>query len=192
MELHEIKKSLFGFKKDSVFEYIAELNRACADKTEEVRREKAAALAELSRTNTELNDRLVSLELERDALKKQLAERERTLDGLRCENEQLKSDTDTRQTVEKEVAEILTEARSFAQTIREKTVREDEAVRLENRKARDAEARRLAEYRQSVSDVKALLDSVLNAAKGGLAQVEAEIAALEECAEDANADEDLT
>lgn len=179
MELKNIKKSFFGFNKNSVMEYISDLNRACAEKAESLRLEKTEALSELNRTNEELNNKISAFEIEIDALKKQLLEAENEINRLNGENEHLKNDVNTKKAVESEVAEILTEARNFAQSVNEKTIRENEALRLENQRAYAAEKQRLTQYRKNVENVKAVIDSVLKSAKAELEQAEEKINTVE-------------
>lgn len=82
MELKDIKKSFFGFNKNSVMEYIAELNHICAETTESLRNEKS----ELSQTNEKLNSRISALETEIDVLKEQLLESKNKIEHLNHEN----------------------------------------------------------------------------------------------------------
>ncbi len=179
MELKDIKSGFFGFNKNSVIEYISQLNHLCAENTEKARLEKAEALAELSKTNEKLNNRVSVLESEVDVLKKQLLERESEIERINGENEQLKNDVDKKKAVESEVAEILTEARNFAQSMREKTIRENEVLRLENQRINDAEKQKLTNYRKNIENVKTVIDSILQTAKTELCQAEEKIDALE-------------
>lgn len=179
MELKDIKKGLFGYNKNSVIEYVSELNHSCAEKVEEVRREKTEALFGLGKTNKELNDKIVCLEAETDALKKQLAEKEKVIIEFSDEIEQYKNNTEARKMLEKEVADILNDAHEFAKLMREKTIRENETLRLENKKANDAIKEKLAEYRKNVCDIKLFIDSVLKNTRNEFNTAEETIAVLE-------------
>lgn len=172
MELKDIKKSFFGFNKNSVMNYISELNHICAEKTESLQIEKNTALSELSQTNEKLNSKISSLEVEIDALKKELLKSENEIECLKHENEQIKNDFDTKKAVESEVAEILTEARNFAQSMREKTIHENELLRLENQKIYNAEKEKLEKYRENIRNVKTVIDSILKDTKTELEQQE--------------------
>lgn len=178
MELKNIKRGLFGFKASGVLEYVSELNRICSEKVEEERREKQTSLDTLNQKNEELNNRLSGLESENDKLKKQLAEQEEKLAELSAQNEELKSNTNAQKAVEAEVADILTDARHFAQSLREKAMKENEDFRLENQKNNEAEQQRLAAYAKEVSEIKTAIDSVLTEAKLGLEKAEEAMAVL--------------
>lgn len=113
MELKDLKSGMFGFKKNSVYEYISELNRICSANVEEVKQEKLSALADLSKKNEELNNKVVCLESENDSYKKEIFEKTKLIAELTEENEKLKNDMDKRKAVEAEVADILAEARKL-------------------------------------------------------------------------------
>ncbi len=178
MELKDIKKGFFGFNKSSVFEYISELNRVCAEKVAEAKKEKSSSLTALNAKNEELNNKVMCFESELDTLKKQLAEKDALISQLTAQNDELKNSTDTRKLVEAEVSEILTEARRFALALREKAIRENEDFRLENRKLNEAERQRLEKYGDDISEIKAAINSVLSETIISLESVEDKIAAL--------------
>lgn len=179
MELKDLKRSLFGFNRSSVFEYIAELNRLCSVKVDEAKREKNTQLAELAQKNEELNNRLTAIETDNDALKKQISEAEALIAELKAQNESIKNDFEAKQKVETEVAEILSEARAFAVTLKEKAVAENEAFKLQNRLINEAETKRLAEYSQNVSEIGKAINSILERTRDELKKAESDISALE-------------
>lgn len=184
MELRDIKKSFFGFSRNSVFEYITELNVACSQKVEEIKDEKAAALAELNRKNEELNNSNAALQAEYDELKKQLEEKDKLLEELKQQNAELAAGAGKQKTVEAEVAEILTEAKRFSDTLREKAIRENEAFRLQNRRINDAERQRLAEYGKEISQIKTVINAVLAETESKLENAESKIADLQKTADE--------
>lgn len=179
MELKELKKGLFGFSKSSVYEYISSLNKACADKVDEVKREKLYSLSSLSRTNEELNEKLACLENENAMLKKQLEEKELSLAELSEKCVQTTELPAEKKTVEAEVCDILTEAKQFAQHLKDKACAENEELRQKNLAAYEAERKRLLSYSDEISKIKDHLGSVLEGALRGLSGTESKISELE-------------
>lgn len=113
MEFKDIKKGLFGFNKNNVIEYIAELNRICAEKTEALRHEKVIAVSELEQKNSELNVKLAEIETELVSLRNQIAEKESALSELSNENEQLKAEADKHKANTDELADILNDVKAY-------------------------------------------------------------------------------
>lgn len=177
MELKKLKKSFFGFEKNSVFEYISELNRICSEKVDNEREESRALLDGLNQKNAELSDKLICLETENSELKKQLREKEEFIANLTAQIENRKNAPDEK-SVEAEVADILTEAKRFAKTLREKAVKENDELRRENQKNNEAERQRIAVYSAEISKIKSMIDAVLSEANTGLEAAQVRIALL--------------
>lgn len=151
MEIRELKSGLFGFRKRSVYEYISQLNRTCSEKVEEARQDKFATLSELGRKNEELNNRVIRLEGENDALMRERTEKEALISSL---NEQIKQlQARTQKSPSDEIAEIIAEARVFAAGLREKAILESEAMRVEINRKNDEARLRLAAYERSIAEI---------------------------------------
>lgn len=169
MELRKIKKSLFGFNKDGVIEYIAELNRRCAEKVEEVTRDKAEAVAVLARKNEELNAKAARLESELGELKEVLCQKDAHIEDLRRENNALRERAERHRAAERETAEILNQARAYVQSAKEKAEREQKTdVQAEKDKVRQGESVGAADAKKSTEKAQAPQDGVgrLGAIKG--------------------------
>ncbi len=70
MELKNLRTALFGFNKNDVCEYIAELNHIYEQKEEQKNKDKREAMKELNRKNEELNDCSSRLNQENTELKR--------------------------------------------------------------------------------------------------------------------------
>lgn len=177
MEIRELKSGLFGFRKQSVYEYISQLNRTCSEKVEEARRDKLAALSELSQKNEELNNRVIRLEGENDALRRDRTEKEALISSL---NEQIKQLQErTQKSPSDEIAEIIAEARVFAAGLREKAIIESKAMRVELNRKNDEARLRLATYERSIAEIRAAIDSILENTKERLSETENKISEIE-------------
>lgn len=179
MELNNMKSGLFGFKKSSVYEYIADLNRVCSQKVEDAKKDRQSTISELNAKNTELREKLMCLEGENDVLKREITEKEALIKKLTEENENYRTDTDKQLALAEEIAAMLAEAKEFARILREKSIRENEAFIEENRRKNELEKARLAEYSRKVSRVKNEISSVLEETETKLSIAEGKISALE-------------
>lgn len=171
MEIKELKSSLFGFKKNTVYEYIANLNKTCSDKVEKVKAEKKAAVSELSKKNEDLNEKNAVLENQISVLNREISEKDKLIATL-------KEDTDERKIAEREVADILLEAKKFGETLRQKANEENMKMREENRQANQREQERIEKYSAEISEVKKLIRSILKDTHEKLTQAESEISEL--------------
>lgn len=171
MEIKELKTSLFGFNKNTVYEYITDLNKTCSDKVEKVKAENKAAVGELSKKNEELNEKNAVLENQISILKREISEKDKLI-------EKLKADEDERKIAEEGVADVLLEAKKFGEVLRQKANEENEKMREENKKANRREQERIEKYSAEISEVKKLIRSILSDTQEKLTQAESEISEL--------------
>lgn len=178
MELTSLQKGLFGFKKNSVYEYVSELNRICSEKIDEAKQDKQAALFNLSKKNEELNNQIISLESRIDELDHSIEEKDEIIENLKAQIQSFQNDVDSRKSVENEVSEIIMEARQFASNLKEKAIKENEQLLAKNKQIEDIENLRLVEYSKEISKIKYAINAAIKDSHIKLAKIENDIAAL--------------
>ncbi len=194
----ELKTGLFGigYSKKSVCEYIAHLNRGyeerlseklgekeaeCGKKVAEAKTEcdklrgENAALSQENeglRTETEeLKDKCASLEDGVKVLSDKLALLRDEVASLEKENAALRKKSD-------DVADILADAKSFANMLRAKASEENEEYRRANRERNDAERARLEAYGHKVDKIRSDVVTMLRGMEMTLGEMTAGISKL--------------
>lgn len=194
----ELKTGLFGigYSKKSVCEYIAYLNRGYEERLaeklgeKEAEYEKASAEAEekceslrgenstLSEENeelrtevSELREKCASLEDGGKSLSEKLALLEEEVASLEKENASLRKKSD-------DVADILADAKNFANMLRAKASEENEEYRRANRERNDAERARLEAYGHKVDRIRSDVVTMLRGMEMSLGEMTAGISKL--------------
>ncbi len=161
MELKDIKTGLFGFKKADVYEYISELNYVCADKIAKCDKDRHNDLENMSIKNEELNNAIVCLETDKDLLLRQIEEKDAVISELRAEicslKESYKNDQGKRDTI----ADVIIEAKKFADELRTKAIAENEELQKKSRIAFEARKSELDEYSRKIASLKDAIVSTL-------------------------------
>ena len=178
------KRSLFGYTKSSVYNYITELNREFSRKMEEVSaanqeltqrcseleseaeqtgsketelldeiskyiREQdqlRAELEEQKQVNEELRERLSSSEKEADRIKAALGQRDTELSELRSINS-------TYVSAQNDIADVIIDAKHFANSLKRKAEQEYEQKTAQNTAKLTAEANRISGYISSLDEL---------------------------------------
>ena len=194
----ELKTGLFGigYSKKSVCEYIAYLNRGyeerivkkLCEKEAECKKKVAETQAEcdklrgenasLSEENeglrtevSELREKCASLEDGGRSLSEKLALLEEEIASLEKENASLRKKKD-------DVADILADAKNFANMLRAKASEENEEYRRANRERNDAERARLEAYGHKVDRIRSDVVTMLRGMEMSLGEMTAGISKL--------------
>ena len=125
MRLEELKKGLWGYKKDAVFQYIAQQEELFSQKMAE----KDAQMEQASRQD---QSRIQDLEQENRALKEELTR-------LRAQQDQ--------------ISQAILDARSSAETLKAESRAQEEKARETVRQALEQDLAVLESYRQQVADL---------------------------------------
>ena len=133
MRLEELKKGLWGYQKDAVFQYITEQEEACAQKL-------AGKDAQLEQASRQAQARIQELERENRTLKEELAR-------LRTQQDQ--------------ISQAILDARTSAETLKAQTQAQEEAAREEVRQARDQDLAELSSYREKVAELRRAIQAAM-------------------------------
>ena len=125
MRLEELKKGLWGYKKDAVFQYISQQEEQFTQKMAE----KDAQMEQVSRQD---RSRIQDLEQENHALKEELAR-------LRAQQDK--------------ISQAILDARSSAETLKAESRAQEEKARETVRQALEQDLAVLDGYRQQVADL---------------------------------------
>ncbi len=96
MQLSDIKKSLFGYKKDDVYKYFAELSNDFSERLKKTEEASEKQIEELSKKNAELEEQIAILSSEnaeyresQSAIAESIIDAKKYADTLKLQNEQL-------------------------------------------------------------------------------------------------------
>ncbi len=172
MDLQGLKTGLFGFKKKDVCEYISQMNDELGKRLSIEKEKDNATIAELKSKIESLsaeNSGLKSeIETEKSALNDKLSEKDAIIASLENKIDELKNENIEAHRKNDEVAEIILDARSFANGLREKAIAEnDEMCRMNderNRKLQD----RLSSYESEIEKIRWNIQRMLKNMDGQL------------------------
>ena len=125
MRLEELKKGLWGYKKDAVFQYISQ-------QEEQFTQKMAEKDAQLEQTSRQDRARIQDLEQENRTLKEELAR-------LRAQQDQ--------------ISQAILDARSSAEILKAESRAQEEKARETVRQALEQDLAALENYRQQVMDL---------------------------------------
>lgn len=179
MELIDLRVGMMGFNKNDVCEYISELNNNFSDQLSSQKRESERSLAHMNEKNEELNSSIVRLETEKDELNRKLEKKDEVIAQLQSEIEQIKKQISDERQKHNSIADILLDAKDFADGLRAKAVSENEALRQENLKEYNAERKRISEYRERVDKVKSTLIEALRSMEAQTDEINGELSDLQ-------------
>lgn len=167
METINLKKGLFGYTQSSVEEYIKALNSELSGKTSKLVSENEQLTDKLQRgrknvealklREDELLEKISDLSKEIDALKSDKSELDKQLANLR---QQLASETQNKVTYEQnqnELADVMIEAKRFANDLKEKTQLEYAQKKAANNELINKEKLRIEKYIQDIDELCKLL-----------------------------------
>ena len=156
MRLEELKKGFWGYQKDSVFQYITDLESACSQRLQEkdLQAERAAR---------EAQTRVQALEEENRALRAELSR-------LREQQDQ--------------ISQAILDARASAEAMRAQTQAQEEAAREALRQALERETGELNRYRERVAALRENIRRTLEALDRQAESLEQQAQAAEEAAPD--------
>ncbi len=96
MQLSDIKKSLFGYKKDDVYKYFAELSNEFSERLKRTEESSEERIEALSKKNAELEEKLAEISRENAeyqashaAIADSIIDAKKYADTLKLQNEQL-------------------------------------------------------------------------------------------------------
>ena len=158
MRLEELKKGLWGYQKDAVFQYITEQEEACAQKL-------AGKDAQLEQASRQAQARIQELERENRTLKEELAR-------LRTQQDQ--------------ISQAILDARSSAEALKAESRAREEAARATIRQALDRELLELARYREKVAALRETIQSTLTGLEQHAEELEQQAEELYEAAPTGN------
>ena len=180
----ELKTGLFGigYSKKSVCEYIAYLNRGyeeriaekLGEKEAECKKKVAETQAECDKLrgeNASLSEENEGLRTEVSELREKCALLEEEVASLEKENASLRKKSD-------DVADILADAKNFANMLRAKASEENEEYRRANRERNDAERARLEAYGHKVDRIRSDVVTMLRGMEMSLGEMTAGISKL--------------
>ncbi len=151
MRVEELKRGLWGYQKQSIFQYIAEQEEAFSRKLLE-KDQQAEAAAQLAR------ERIQALEAEVTALRGQLGELQRR---------------------HAHIADTLLDARAAAEEMKAESRAQEEAAREVVRKTLDGAMGEVAGYRERIAGLRRAIERTLRDMDSQTAQLEEEAEALE-------------
>ena len=170
MELKDLRSGMFGFKKDDVCEYIAELNSTFSKQLADQQAESKELLARLSDKNEELHTEIAKLETYIDGLKHAAEEKDKEIQKLKSEIDTLqKQSLSARQ--HDSVIVTLTEGKN---RLHRKTVAENEAISRPNRRKTEMDA-----YGKCAEKVKDTIAAALASIKIQIAKLDKQISSLQ-------------
>ena len=135
MRLEELKKGLWGYKKDAVFQYISQQEEQFTQKMSEKD-------AQLEQTSRQDRSRIQDLEQENRALKEELTR-------LRAQQDQ--------------ISQAILDARSSAETLKAESRAQEEKARETVRQALEQDLAVLNGYRQQVADLHRTIQAAMKA-----------------------------
>jgi len=189
MEFTEIKGSLFGYNKDSVRQYISELNEIKGTElaAEKARAEKAASMyedkikaldmaaEELRRKNSELEDKIAALESEMASVKNSHAELEAQHESLNNSYSELEEETRELRNKSDVISTAIINAEKCATTmINDADARAKEMIGEAEERVED-EVKRLDTARTYISEVREAVEVALRKIDNELGGIEADI-----------------
>ena len=152
MRLEELKKGLWGYRKEGVFRFITELDESCSQKLRE--REERAAQSE-----QRAQERIQALEQENRALKEEL-------DGLRSQRD--------------EISAAILEARASAEAMKTETLAREEAARDAIRQLLEEDQAELNRYREKLLELRTAVRKALEELDGQTEAMEQQVQVLGE------------
>ena len=158
MRLEELKKGLWGYKKDAVFQYISQQEEQFAQKI-------AEKDAQLEQTSRQDRSRIQDLEQENRALKEELAR-------LRAQQDQ--------------ISQAILDARSSAETLKAESRAQEEKAREAVRQALEQDLAVLNGYRQQVVDLHRTIQAAMKALEQQMGEMEQQTEKLLEAAPQEN------
>ena len=176
MELKSLKTTLFGFSKKDVCEYIAQLNEEFSRKLREANEGKEKENGSIK----QLQARLEKLETENSRLQSELAEKEATIEKLKKSLEDMEDDTLEISKNKAEVADILLDVKNFANSLREKAISENNAMRRKNLEYNQEIQGRLTAYKSYVEKIHEDIVTMLQNMDDSLKLTTAELSARQE------------
>ena len=184
MELRELRTSLFGFKKKDVCEYMARLRSELVENLEEDRENDKHTILDLEQRNAELNDCISKLSAEKERLLAENAEKERIISALEedfesANGENTQSANTQAESGCAEAADIIFEAKQFADSLRDKAEKENENLRRENAEYHNRVKNELSQCKSAVGDLRGKIAKTLKDIDADLSKKEDSIAELE-------------
>lgn len=140
MNITELKKSIFGYSKESVYQYISHLNQ-------------------------EFSQKLLERDGATEHLVKELRERNAELEK---EIENLKAENDIYQQKQSSISESIISAKNYEMEIKNAAVLEDKRIREEIDKEKQKQEMRLKKYIETIDTYKASLVNILKQFEIGL------------------------
>lgn len=184
MELRELRTSLFGFKKKDVCEYMARLRSELVENLEEDRENDKRTILDLEQRNAELNECISKLSAEKERLLAENAEKERIISALEEDSESANGESTQSANTQAEsgcaeAADIIFEAKQFADSLRGKAEKENEELRRENAEYHNRVKNELSQCKSAVGDLRGKIAKTLKDIDADLSKKEDSIAELE-------------
>lgn len=195
------KKSVFAYIAQLTGDYEAKLTEAKSESEKKIaelsgeidslKSDNVLIMSQKTESESEvlgLTDKNTALKSENDSLLQKLEARDAAiaekdaalaeLSTLKVELEALKKENATLHRNSNEVAEILADAKNFANLLRDKAVEENEEYRRVNRERNEAEKARLEAYKNRVDKVRSDVVTVLRGMELSLNEMTADISKL--------------
>ena len=158
MRLEELKKGLWGYKKDAVFQYISQ-------QEEQFTQKMAEKDAQLEQTSRQDRARIQDLEQENRTLKEELAR-------LRAQQDQ--------------ISQAILDARSSAEILKAESRAQEETARETVRQALEQDLAALENYRQQVMDLHRAIRTAMKGLEQQVEEMEQQAEELHEAAPQEN------
>ena len=158
MRLEELKKGLWGYKKDAVFQYISQ-------QEEQFTQKMAEKDAQLEQTSRQDRARIQDLEQENRTLKEELAR-------LRAQQDQ--------------ISQAILDARSSAEILKAESRAQEEKARETVRQALEQDLTVLENYRQQVTDLHRAIRTAMKGLEQQVEEMEQQAEELHEAAPQEN------
>ena len=152
MRLDELKKGFFGYKKESVYQMIASME-------------------------TEFSEKLVQKD---EQAAKASEEMQRKIQEMETEIKTLREDAESQHRSQKMISDALLEARSHAESMREDTLRREQAAQSMIREERDRQLGELETYLRRVRKIRENFLDVIREMDNKAQELEKEMEALRE------------
>lgn len=147
MQLTELKKSLWGYQKESVYQYIAALDGAFSEKLAHKDKETKERIRELEERNREL-------ERENEEMKKETAELKKETAEMRKENEEFKK-------LQFAISDSILDAQNYAAQLKNETELKERNLRSQVEEEAARQRRRVEFYADEISALQNNLKEVL-------------------------------